>query len=66
MAERFAALGSTIVIWDLNAEGARTTAHELAQNYGVKTHAEALDLSVRDQVYAAGNVISFFKKRNRM
>jgi len=60
MAERFARLGCTLVLWDINAESVEHTAAELRQ-LNVDVHTYACDVAKSDSVYdAASKVISLF------
>src|SRR5690242_12538760 len=45
IAEALASAGATLVIADLNAEGAQATAAEIAAQYGVKTEGVGGDVS---------------------
>ena len=49
-AHRFAKLGCTVVVWDVNAEWNEETATQLRQ-YGVPVYAYTCDLCKRDEIY---------------
>ena len=60
MAERFARLGCTLVLWDINAESAKQAASELRQ-LDVDVHTYTCDVAKSDSVYhAASKVICLF------
>lgn len=58
MALKFARLGATLVLWDINLEGIKETAR-LARNIGaMRVHDYICDCSKRQEVYqVAGQVI---------
>lgn len=49
LAERFAALGSTLVLWDINTEGNEETAR-LVKKLGADAHTYTVDLGNRNDV----------------
>lgn len=55
MANRFAARGATVVIWDLNLEGAQSVAKDLQTTSGRTHHAYRVDVTDRAAVYAAAD-----------
>ena len=50
MSERFAKLGCTLVLWDVNEKGLRET-EELCKNQGAKCVSHTIDLCDREKVY---------------
>lgn len=50
MAQSFAAAGSTVVIWDLNLEGAQQVAKDLTATSGNDHHAYRVDVTDRDLI----------------
>ena len=52
MAHAFAAKGARVAIWDLNAEGARLVAKDLADATGREHGAFGIDITDREAVYA--------------
>jgi len=56
MAERFARLGCTLVLWDVNAEAVEHTAAELRQ-LDVDVHTYVCDVSKSDRVYDAASKV---------
>ncbi|MDP7249202.1 MAG: glucose 1-dehydrogenase [Planctomycetota bacterium] len=57
IATEFAASGGNIVIADLNEEGAKTTADELAETYSVQTMAVRVDVTSRDACQAMAEAV---------
>lgn len=61
LALKFARLGATLVLWDVNVEGNKETAR-LARESGARVHAYTCDCSKRQEVYkVADQVISFMQ-----
>ena len=58
MAQAFAARGATLVIWDLNLDGATTVAKDLAATTGNEHHAYRVDITDRAAVYATGEAVA--------
>ncbi|XP_014679125.1 PREDICTED: epidermal retinol dehydrogenase 2-like [Priapulus caudatus] len=52
LATKFAKLGNTIILWDVNTSGNEETA-ALVRKEGVKAHAYTVDLGSREAIYAA-------------
>ena len=50
MAQRFAELGSSLILWDINTEGNEGTAELLSQK-GAEVHTYTVDLSDRHAIY---------------
>lgn len=61
MSQRFAKIGCTLVLWDINEESNRETASQV-QELGAKAHTYVVDLSKREDIYkAADKVCSYLK-----
>jgi len=56
MAEKIAALGGSLVLCDVNREGLEKTAEEIRKK-GATVYAHAFDISDREKVYAASEII---------
>ncbi len=56
LAQRFARLGSTLILWDVNAAGNEETAR-LVKKLGATAHAYTCDISQRNQVYDAAEKV---------
>jgi all-trans-retinol dehydrogenase (NAD+) len=56
MALRFAALGSELVLWDINAEGNEETAKHV-RAHGAKVACYTVDLSDREKIYETANKV---------
>lgn len=52
-AEAVAAAGRPVAIWDLDADGARDTAHRLAAEHGVVAHGTGIDVTRSSELAAA-------------
>ncbi|EGD80039.1 epidermal retinol dehydrogenase 2 [Salpingoeca rosetta] len=53
MALKFADLGATVVIWDVNKKGADAVVAEIREKHGQdRAHAYAIDITDREKVYA--------------
>ena len=50
MAVKFARLGATVVIWDINKDGNEETAQEI-RKFGGRIFSYVCDLSNREQIY---------------
>ena len=57
MAQAFAAAGSTVVIWDLNLEGAQQVAKDLAATSGTEHHAYRVDVTDKDLVRQTADAV---------
>jgi len=56
MSQRFAELGSELILWDINTEGNEETA-ELVKKQGAAVHTYTVDLSDRAAIYAAADKV---------
>ena len=57
LALRFAKLGSTLILWDVNTEGNEETAR-MVKELGAKVYSYTCDLSQRNKVYDAAEKVS--------
>lgn len=61
MAQEFAALGTILVLWDINQEGMKETAR-LAKNSGAtRVHYYLCDCSDKNEVYRVADQVKFSK-----
>lgn len=61
MAQEFAALGTVLVLWDINQEGMKETAR-LAKNSGAsRVHYYLCDCSDKNEVYRVADQVRFFR-----
>ncbi|XP_010004021.1 PREDICTED: short-chain dehydrogenase/reductase family 16C member 6-like, partial [Chaetura pelagica] len=48
---KFASLGATVVLWDINQEGLKETSRLVKQNGAVRVHCYICDCSKREDIY---------------
>ncbi|XP_077472230.1 short chain dehydrogenase/reductase family 16C, member 5a isoform X1 [Stigmatopora argus] len=57
MALEFAALGTTVVLWDINQEGVKETARLAKENGAVRVHHYLCDCSDKNDVYRVADLV---------
>ncbi|KAM6948901.1 epidermal retinol dehydrogenase 2-like [Aplochiton taeniatus] len=57
MAQEFAALGTTLVLWDINQEGMKDTAQLARESGATRVHHYVCDCSDRNEVYRVANQV---------
>lgn len=57
MAQEFAALGTVLVLWDINQEGMKETAKLVRQNGASRVHYYLCDCSVKNEVYRVADQV---------
>lgn len=58
MSQRFAKLGCTLVLWDINEQSNEETASQVIQ-LGAKAHTYVVDLSKKDDIYRAADKVCY-------
>lgn len=61
MAQEFAALGTVIVLWDINQEGMKETARLAKESGAKRTHYYLCDCSDRNEVYRVADQVRSLK-----
>lgn len=59
MAQEFAALGTVLVLWDINQEGMKETARLAKQSGASRVHYYLCDCSDRNEVYRVADQVKF-------
>ncbi|NXT25570.1 RDHE2 dehydrogenase, partial [Syrrhaptes paradoxus] len=54
---KFASLGATLVLWDINQEGLKETSRLARQNAGVRVHCYVCDCSKRQDIYRVADKV---------
>lgn len=60
MSTKFASLGATVVLWDINEEGNKETCRLIKEKSDVKVFAYKCDCSNRQEVYRVADQVSWF------
>lgn len=58
MSQRFAKLGCTLVLWDINEESNKETASQVKE-LGARAHTYVVDLSKREDIYRAADKVCY-------
>lgn len=57
MALKFAKLGATLVLWDINQEGNKETARLVRENGGIRVHDYTCDCSKKQEIYRVADQV---------
>lgn len=63
MAQEFAALGTVLVLWDINQEGVKETARLAKQSGASRVHYYLCDCSNKNEVYGVADQVRFFENQ---
>ena len=59
LAKRFASLGATVVLWDVNQKGNEDTKRQILENYsGAKVYSMTVDLCDRNDIYRVAEQVN--------
>lgn len=56
---KFASLGATVVLWDINEEGLKETSKLVRKNGAVRVHSYICDCSKRQDIYRVADQVKF-------
>lgn len=56
---KFASLGATVVLWDINQEGLKETSRLVRENGAVRVHCYICDCSKRQEVYRVADQVKY-------
>lgn len=66
MAQEFAALGTVLVLWDINQEGMKETTKLAKQSGASRVHSYLCDCSDKNEVYRVADQVSFTLHRSQI